>query len=165
MGDSSDNIRGVSGIGEKGALELIREFHGLKEVYDNIESDKIKPSMRKKLENDRESAFLSRELAKIKRDVPIEISDSEMQVCGFDSARLLPLLKRYELTSIMNKLELEHPQEQTVRAECIGVLDSSLCIEYFRKNGLYFLIEDGAMYAETELKNSLSSPSRFTGRY
>ena len=88
MGDSSDNIRGVSGIGEKGALELIREFHGLKEVYDNIESDKIKPSMRKKLENDRESAFLSRELAKIKRDVPIEISDSEMQVCGFDSARL-----------------------------------------------------------------------------
>lgn len=150
MGDSSDNIRGVSGIGEKGALELIREFHGLKEVYDNIESDKIKPSMRKKLENDRESAFLSRELAKIKRDVPIEISDSEMQVCGFDSARLLPLLKRYELTSIMNKLELEHPQEQTVRAECIGALDSSLCIEYFRKNGLYFLIEDGAMYAETE---------------
>lgn len=150
MGDSSDNIRGVSGIGEKGALELIREFHSLKDVYENIESDKIKPAARKKLNADRESAFLSKELATIKRDVPIEISDDEMQVCDFDAERLLPLLKKYELTSIMNKLELEQPQEQTFQAESIGVLKAESCTDYFKERGLYFLLDDGKMYADTE---------------
>lgn len=150
MGDSSDNIKGIAGIGEKGALELVREFGSLENIYDSLDSDKIKPGTRTKLENGRESAFLSKELAAIKRDVPIDITDADMQVRPFDSARLLPLLQRLELTSIAQKLDAQLPETPSVRAECAGVFSAAQLSDYFRENGLYFIIEDSVMYAQTD---------------
>ena len=70
MGDSSDNIPGVKGIGEKGALSLISHFGSLKEVYRNLEDPFLKPAMREKLKNDRDSANLSYVLATIERTMP-----------------------------------------------------------------------------------------------
>src|SRR5205814_5772162 len=68
-GDAIDNIPGVPGIGEKGAKSLITDFGSLEGVYQNL--DKLKPAQRKKLEENREKAFLSRELAKIKCDLDV----------------------------------------------------------------------------------------------
>lgn len=73
MGDSSDNIPGVSGIGPKGAQKLLAEFGTLENIYNNIE--KVKPdSIRAKLEKDKEAAFLSKKLVTINQDVPTELT-------------------------------------------------------------------------------------------
>src|SRR5687767_15688466 len=69
-GDAIDNIPGVPGIGEKGAKGLIQQFGSLEGVYENLEQVG-KPALRKKLEEHREKAFLSRELAKIKCDLDL----------------------------------------------------------------------------------------------
>ena len=72
QGDTSDNIPGVAGIGEKGAGELIRKFGSLQYIYDNLETLDIKPGMRAKLEASRDNAFLSYDLGTIRRNAPID---------------------------------------------------------------------------------------------
>src|SRR6266550_597981 len=68
-GDAIDNIPGVPGIGEKGSKSLIQQFGSLEGVYEHL--DKLKPAMRKKLEENRDKAFMSRELARIKCDLDV----------------------------------------------------------------------------------------------
>lgn len=144
MGDSSDNIKGVAGIGEKGAVSLIQQFGSLDNIYDNIDDETIKAGIRKKLTEGKDSAYLSRELATIRLDVPIDISD--MEVKPPDTDKLLPLLTRYELTSIMEKLDIK---EQKPEIKKLGTVDPFEYQEHFEKNGLFFLIEDDKMYADT----------------
>ena len=69
MGDSSDNIPGVAGIGEKTALKLLQDYGSLDGVYENIDS--IKGKLKEKLETGKDSAYFSKKLATIYRDVPI----------------------------------------------------------------------------------------------
>ncbi len=76
MGDSSDNIPGVKGIGVKGGLKLLKRFGSIEGIYENI--DELKGAQRKKLETDREMAFLSKKLATIQRNVPITL---ELDAC------------------------------------------------------------------------------------
>lgn len=68
MGDSSDNIPGVAGIGQKTAMDLIQRFHSLDEIYENLETIDIKPGVRAKLQKDRDMAFLSRTLGTVCRE-------------------------------------------------------------------------------------------------
>lgn len=78
MGDSSDNIPGVPGIGEKSALALVRQFGSLDGVYGHLDSPDIKAGQRKKLEEGEASARLSYTLATIRRDAPIDFSPADM---------------------------------------------------------------------------------------
>lgn len=95
-GDSSDNIPGVKGIGEKTAATLLKEFGNLENIYQNL--DKIKPSWRIKLEHGKEMAYLSRDLAQLKL-----IDDIES--CRLDSEKdLREILKKLELRSIENRI-------------------------------------------------------------
>jgi len=75
MGDSSDNIPGVKGIGEKTALNLLKEYNSVENLYNNIEN--IKGKVQEKLINDKEMCFLSKTLATINREVPIKIDFNE----------------------------------------------------------------------------------------
>src|SRR5436305_7252228 len=94
-GDSIDNIPGVPGIGEKGAKSLITDFGSLEGVYENL--DKLKPAQRKKLEENREKAFLSRELARIKCDLDVDSIDFEALERGEpDRAKLHDVFSRLE---------------------------------------------------------------------
>ncbi|HZJ75440.1 MAG TPA: 5'-3' exonuclease H3TH domain-containing protein, partial [Clostridia bacterium] len=70
MGDSSDNIPGVKGIGQKGAIDLISRFNSLKEIYDNIDDIDIKESVRAKLKASQNEAFLSYEIGTVNKNVP-----------------------------------------------------------------------------------------------
>ncbi|PID52072.1 MAG: DNA polymerase I [Candidatus Moraniibacteriota bacterium] len=102
-GDASDNIPGVKGVGEKTAIMLLGEYHTLENVYDNIEN--IKGAVRKKLEADKEQAFLSRDLGIIRRDVPIEIisyAETEVQRMTFDNAR--KMFQKLGFTSLLKRL-------------------------------------------------------------
>ena len=147
QGDTSDNIKGVPGIGEKGALELIRTYGSLHEVYNHLEE--IKPALRAKLENGRESAYLSYELAKICREVPIELNADALKVAEYDVSSLIAQLEELELTSIIHLFELKEP----VRIERPEQIKASAAdyLAYFQKNGLYFIHTD-AYYASAEGK-------------
>src|SRR5690606_14822792 len=77
MGDSSDNITGVKGVGEKTALELMKEYNSLDNIYDNVEN--VKGKLKEKLIESKEMAYLSKELATIKTDVPLGIDLKDLE--------------------------------------------------------------------------------------
>src|SRR5437763_7200553 len=107
-GDAIDNIPGVPGIGEKGAKALIAEFGSLEGVYENL--DKLKPAQRKKLEENREKAFLSRELARIKCDLDVDNIDFKALERGEpDRAKLHDVFSRLEFASLMQEYLPEAP--------------------------------------------------------
>ena len=102
MGDSSDCIPGVSGIGKVTAQKLISEYHDIDNIYDNIDSLDIKPGVRAKLQKDRDMAYLSRRLGTICRTAPIDINDRDL-VKRDNSDRAGALMSSLELFSLMDK--------------------------------------------------------------
>ncbi len=105
MGDASDNIPGVRGIGEKGALQLISQFGSLDAVYASLAD--IRPAMADKLVAAREMAYLSRMLSAIDRQAPIDLSLTDLQRQEPDLERLAPLLARLGLRSIAKRLGVD----------------------------------------------------------
>ncbi len=110
MGDQSDNIPGVKGIGEKTALGLISEFGSLEGVYENLDSPSIKPAARTKLAEGRDSAQLSRTLAQIDRSAPLEADLSAICENRPDNDRLYTLLSKLEINSYIKKFNLQAPK-------------------------------------------------------
>jgi DNA polymerase-1 len=109
MGDSSDNIPGVRGIGEKNALKLLHQFGSLDAVYEHL--DEVEPAhIRKKLEEGRESAMFSRDLVTL-RDVPLEISNDDLLVGEPDEERLSELLLYLEFHQILQELSMSRKRE------------------------------------------------------
>jgi DNA polymerase-1 len=106
MGDSSDNIPGVAGIGEKTAFTLIKEFSTLENLYKNIGSPTIKDTLREKLINDKEMAFLSHNLATICCDVPINEELKSFVLGEYEKDNLFVLLKKLEFHSFITRLGL-----------------------------------------------------------
>ena len=116
MGDSSDNIPGVPGIGEKTALKLISEFHSLDGIYENLETAKHTPSVRKKLTEGKESAYLSQRLARICREVPLERSLEDLRTRPMDRARARELFIRYEFSGFLKRFDLNEAPSEPVAA-------------------------------------------------
>jgi DNA polymerase I len=106
-GDAIDNIPGVPGIGEKGAKSLITDFGSLEGVYENL--DKLKPAQRKKLEEHRDKAFMSRELARIKCDLAVDADFEKYKRRDPDRAKLHDVFSRLEFASLMQEYLPEAP--------------------------------------------------------
>lgn len=106
MGDPSDNIPGVRGVGEKTALDLVRKYKTLDDIYEHI-SD-LPAGLAAKLSADRETAYLSYELSLIKRDAPTDLSVEEFAVREADKDKLADLLYRFGLRSQLKKAGLEN---------------------------------------------------------
>ena len=107
MGDSSDNIPGVPGIGEKTAIKLIGEFGSLDCIYEHLPEAKLTPSVKAKLENGRESAYLSQTLARICQTVPLENSLESLATTGIDRAELRRLLLSLEFSVFIKRFGLD----------------------------------------------------------
>ncbi|MDF2892813.1 MAG: polA [Clostridia bacterium] len=105
MGDASDNIPGVPGIGEKTALELIKQFETLENTLQNSSQVK-KNKVRENLVTYREQALLSKRLATIIRNVPIDIKLEDFQISDPDSSKLYHYFKDLEFKGLLNKLEV-----------------------------------------------------------
>lgn len=105
MGDASDNIPGVLGIGEKTALKLIQEYKSIDNLYDNI--DNIKGKLKEKLENDKLKAYMSKTLSTIITNIPIEFDLEEYIVVQPNLERLLPLFDELEFRSFKKKFASE----------------------------------------------------------
>ncbi len=112
MGDSSDNIPGVAGIGEKTALALIQHFGSLDGVYQGIDDPFIKKGVREKLLRDRDIAYLSRQLAEINCAVPLQETLLDLLPKPRQDAALYALLDRLELRSVIARLGLTPGEEQ-----------------------------------------------------
>ncbi len=106
MGDSSDNIPGVKGIGEKGAKALLQQFGSLDGVYANLDDPSIKPKMREKLENDRKNAYLSYELATIVPEAPIDFEPRDAIVQPYNKPELYALFQKLEFVKLIDKYGL-----------------------------------------------------------
>ena len=106
MGDASDNIPGVSGVGEKTAFALIEAYGSIEYIYEHLDEIELKKSVYEKLVKDKESAFLSKTLATIDRNVPMEISTDDYLLKGYDADRLLPLFQHLEFQSFIQKMDL-----------------------------------------------------------
>ena len=107
MGDPSDNIPGVKGVGEKTAMSLIEKHHSIEYIYENIDDIGLKGTMLQKMKDGREMAFMSKELATINRNTPIEFNAEKCVFDGFENnGELYEILKRLELNSIIKKLDL-----------------------------------------------------------
>jgi len=106
QGDTSDNIPGVAGIGEKGAGELIRKFGSLQYIYDNLDTLDIKPGMKNKLEASWDNAFLSYDLGTIRCCAPIDTALENYIPTAGDPAAAAALMTRLELFKLMERLHI-----------------------------------------------------------
>ena len=102
-GDSSDNIPGVRGIGEKTALKLLQEYGSLEGIYENIDS--IKGKTKEKLEVDRDNAFMSKEIATIYKDVPLNISFDDILYTGPKEVELADIFESLEFYSLLKNFD------------------------------------------------------------
>ena len=119
MGDSSDNMPGVPGIGEKTAIKLISEFGSLDGIYEHLPEAKLTPSVKSKLENGRESAYLSQTLARICQEVPLKESLDALSYNGIDRAELRRLLIQLEFSVFIKRFGLDAdsaPEEAATKA-------------------------------------------------
>lgn len=106
-GDPSDNIQGVPGIGQKTALELIKEFHSLENLYKKINQSGLKPQLKARLLEYKDQAFFSQYLAIIRKDVPLDFDLKKCQWFGFreNKNKLISFLEGLEFRSLIKRLE------------------------------------------------------------
>ncbi len=116
MGDTSDNIPGVPGIGEKTALKLISDNFSLDGVYEHLHGGDIKGATLTKLENGKESAYTSQFLARIVTDVPLGITLSDLERRPLARAEMKALLTELELSSMIKRLGLDKDEPETAEA-------------------------------------------------
>lgn len=107
-GDSSDNIPGVPGVGETTAIKLLQDYGTLKNIYDHL--DEQKGALKTKLENGKNSAFMSRDVARIMFDAPVKFDPKTMDVTKYEPAKIVEILQKLEFKSLIAKLPPEIKQ-------------------------------------------------------
>ena len=117
MGDSSDNIPGVKGIGEKTAKNLLMKFGTLDGVYANLEDSAIKPKQRENLINFKDDAYLSYDLATIVPEAPIEFEPKDAIVMPYNRPALYDLFQKLEFVRLIDKYGLRGAEQEKPRAE------------------------------------------------
>ncbi len=150
MGDTSDNIPGVPGVGEKTAVGLIEKFHSLDGVYENIDDPFIKKGVREKLSANKDLAYLSYKLAEINLHVPITTDILNLPEEKMDSSGTAKFLREYELASLLKRFKLENTEvsfslKEDTAAENkeISFLEKSLSsLEQILKDGCCFYIDE-----------------------
>ncbi len=145
QGDTSDKIPGVPGIGEKTAGELVRRYGDIATIYANLDTLDVRETVREKLRAGRESAFLSRDLGEIRRDVPLGVTPDNIAAAKPDYPELRRLFTRLEFFSILEKLELPPAEEETggeVFAVCAEPPVAPAAVDlFFTPEGVYAVAE------------------------
>ena len=152
MGDSSDNIPGVAGVGEKTATDLISRFHSIDYIYENLDTLDIKDGVRKKLADGRESAYLSRELGTICKTAPINGDISSYKTKPRNNAGLSRLMTSLEFFKLMEKMGLTPDSSDAQTAidfsdakkftvtQTVAPADTA---DIYCENGKYYIVSDG----------------------
>ena len=128
MGDSSDNIPGVPGVGKKTAGDLLAAFGSLDAIYDHLDSDAIKPAVKKKLEAGKDSAYLSYDLATIRKTAPIDFVPADNVCKPVDKPALRALFEKLEFVRLMDRYGLYDVKEAPQPAEPAAVVCTLACL-------------------------------------
>lgn len=139
MGDSSDNIPGVKGIGEKTAIKLLKEYNNLDNLYNHI--DEISGATYKKLIEGKESAFTSREIATIYKEVPVKYSLEDLTYKNTNSKRLADLYNELEFHSLLKKLNNNTKNQETIDFKIVS------------SNEIKDITKDTAIYVDIDNTN------------
>ena len=144
-GDSSDNIPGVPGVGEKTAITLIKQYKDIDGVYKHV--DEIKGKLKEKLEQNQELAFLSRTLGTIDIKAPIEKQKDEMKLTEWNKEEVTSMFRKLKFNRFLERFELDksEPQEetQTIEVECEELLENqmdNLLQEIAKTKKMYYYI-------------------------
>lgn len=142
QGDSSDCIPGVTGIGPKGASDLIIRFKDLDNIYENIDTIDVKKGIREKLIRDKEQAYMSRMLGEIKRDIPIDTDFDSYKVEIPDVDAAVRYMGSLELFKLIDQLKLRELSEGSENAEPVEKEEvEAKVINSYKENKLYFTAE------------------------
>ena len=146
MGDTSDNIPGVKGIGEKTAKNLLMEFGSLDGVYENLDSKVIKPKQRENLVTYKDNAYLSYELATIRPEAPIEFDPLDAVVRPYNSQELYNLFVRLEFVKLIDKYHLRGANVEAAPVKtCAEPLKRCDCLPAPGTDGALYLAPDGSI--------------------
>ena len=148
MGDSSDNIPGVKGVGEKTAKDLLTKFGSLDGVYAHLDDPSIRPKLREKLENDKENAYLSYELATIRPEAPIDFEPKDALVQPYNRVELYQLFQRLEFVKLIDRYGLRGAELETPAAAERKKMTALPKVEAMPENVeqcAVYLAEDGSL--------------------
>lgn len=162
MGDPSDNIPGVKGVGEKTAFSLIQKYGSIEKIYECIDEIELTPAVRNKLKNDKDSAFMSKTLATIVRDVPLNFRFEDYEYKNPDRSKMSEIFVRLNFKSFMKKFNLDEVAEkeriiEKINAVCVNIssddahskiLDAGRIYYHFgsSSNDLFFSCDGKTLY-------------------
>jgi len=144
-GDSSDNIPGIRGVGDKTAVKLIHDYRSLDGVYQNL--DKITGSLKTKLETDKDKAFLARELVILDEEVPVKLDLNQADINNLDAKQLIRLLRELEFRTLINQLP-----------DSMKATQEELKTELAASSGLDFSIKPEIIYTAKDLAGLKLNP-------
>lgn len=142
MGDSSDNIPGVKGIGEKGAIKLVSEYKTIDNIYENI--DKIKGAMQIKLIDGKEDAYYSKDLVTIYREVPLNVTFDDLLYKGENADELIDIYNDLGFYSLLRKINTSDIKKEKSREEEFKIISDINDIK---------ISEDTSIYLDTTIGN------------
>ncbi len=164
MGDSSDNIPGVKGIGEKTAYNLIWNYESLENIYENIDNLEVTPKIKEKLVLDKEMAFLSKTLATIDTNVPINLSYDNCLFTDVNLSELYNLFRKLEFSKFMEKYDFSKvskndtdSNKSSVNIDELTNINSFILID--NKNILNYLEILNKVFLEDEISYILNIPN------
>ena len=162
MGDSSDNIPGVAGVGPKTATDLLLKFGSLDGVYENLQDASVKPKLREKLESGRENAYLSYDLATIVCKAPIDFEPMDAVIQPYNKAALYALFQKLEFVKLIDKYGLrgaavEAPKQAVAKIAPLPQVDAppanlEHCALYLAEDGSLGIAWENGVCALTPLE-------------
>ena len=162
MGDSSDNIPGVAGVGPKTASDLLMKFGSLDGVYENLQDASVKPKLREKLESGRENAYLSYDLATIVCKAPIDFEPMDAVIQPYNKAALYALFQKLEFVKLIDKYGLrgaavEAPKQAVAKIAPLPQVDAppanlEHCALYVAEDGSLGIAWENGVCALTPLE-------------
>lgn len=111
MGDPSDNIKGVPGVGQVTATKLLQEAGSVEKIYENVDGLSVTERIKNLLREGKESAFLSKRIATINREVPIKLSFEDCELSNYDREKVLSIFEELQFKSLINKLPKDKWEE------------------------------------------------------
>ena len=151
MGDASDHIPGVKGIGEKTAISLLVKYGSLDGLYENIES--VTGKTKEKLLADKDNAYMSYDLATIYRDVPLDFELEDCKYGGMNEENFIKMLEEFEFHSMLRKMDFKLmanvlEEEKTEEEKGLVIKDIK---EFNIKNYAFYLETRGSIYSKSEI--------------
>lgn len=162
MGDTSDNIPGVQGIGEKTATDLIKKYNSIDYIYENFDNLEFTKSVRNKLESGRDSAFISRTLGTIRTDAPIETDYNAYIPDKLDEQSTKTILTELEMQKFIDKLGLRdtvivNTSETTVKIDFCQMTADEIITKIKSESEIYFLCDDSYSIAYINFENCVTT--------